>query len=372
MLFAPHVVRQEKAAVKGERPKAEATEIATSMPTVFRVRTIQTPSGVFGHIRIFTFNVDDPEGFLQEFIQLLGLVPQNGLILDVRDNGGGHVRASELALQALTPRRIVPEPVEFLNTALNLRLCRRHPKLAAWVPSMEEAVEIGATFSRAIPLTPEDSANGIGQQYFGPVVLITNARCYSATDIFAAGFQDHQIGTVLGADENTGAGGANVWTHSVLSSPLAEETATPYAALPQGAGMRVAMRRTLRVGNQSGTPLEDLGVVPDVLHRMTRRDVLEHNADLLARAGELLSARLTHSITVVDASRGNGTLHLKVAVSHVDRLDVFVDGRPRMSIDPVDGQTDITVPHPASGGSVRMDGFASGELVASRRLADSP
>lgn len=149
--------------------------------------------------------------------------------------------------------------------------------------SMEQSVETGATFSAALPLTPEDLANRIGQQYFGPVVLITNARCYSATDMFAAGFQDHAIGTVLGTDDNTGAGGANVWEQGQFMEdfPVAS---SPYLPLPNGAGMRVAIRRSLRVGERAGTPLEDLGVVPDERHRMTRRDLLEGNVDLMARA----------------------------------------------------------------------------------------
>jgi hypothetical protein len=58
--------------------------------------------------------------------------------------------------------------------------------------------------------------NDIGQRYYGPVVIITDARCYSTTDIFVAGFQDHAIGKVLGADANTGAGGANVWTDELI------------------------------------------------------------------------------------------------------------------------------------------------------------
>ena len=54
--------------------------------------------------------------------------------------------------------------------------------------------------------------NGIGQVYYGPVVLITDALSYSATDIFAAGFQDNEVGLVLGTSGNTGAGGANFWS----------------------------------------------------------------------------------------------------------------------------------------------------------------
>ncbi|MFE9975242.1 S41 family peptidase [Streptomyces hirsutus] len=298
-------------------------------------------------------------------------MPQDGLIVDVRDNGGGHIHAAEFALQVLTPRRIAPEPVQFINTPLNLRICRRHQDSSgidpgAWVPSLEQAVETGATFSGAFPLTPEDGANAIGQQYFGPVVLITNARCYSATDIFAAGFQNHRIGPVLGTDENTGAGGANVWTHELLSDLLQGDRATPYVPLPKGAGMRVSIRRTLRVGALSDTPVEDLGVVPDELHRMTRRDLLEDNADLFDRAGLLLKDREPHTVSVTDAVSVNGSLKLKVKAANVDRVDVYVDQRPYASTDLTDGQAAVTVPVAAAARAARIDGFEAGRLVAGK------
>ncbi|MFJ4616637.1 S41 family peptidase [Streptomyces sp. NPDC088812] len=372
LLFAPRVVAQERAVQAEEQaPGLRPGEIATSMPKVFTARHVETSSGRFGHIRVFTFNVTDPIAFVREFVRLIGQLPQNGLIVDVRDNGGGHIHAAEFALQVLTPRRIATEPVQFINTPLNLRICRQHQDassgidLGAWVPSMEQAVEIGAAFSSAFPITPEDGANAIGQQYFGPVVLITNARCYSATDIFAAGFQDHRIGPVLGTDENTGAGGANVWTHELLSALLAEDRATPYVPLPKGAGMRVSVRRTLRVGALSGTPVEDLGVVPDELHRMTRRDLLEDNADLFDQAGRLLQERKPHAVSVTDAVSVDGSLRIKVKATNVDRVDVYVDQRPGASVDLSDGQADVTVPGAAAARAARVDGFEAGQLVAS-------
>src|SRR5262249_26531490 len=157
----------------------------------------------------------------------------------------------------LTPRPIQPEPMQFINSSLNLLICRRHRDnplgidLGPWFPSMDQAVETGTMFSNAYPLTPPDAANAIGQRYHGPVVLITDARCCSATDIFAAGFQDHGIGPVLGVDDNTGAGGANVWTHQLLQQLMEQpelDSTSPYRALPRGADMRVAIRHTLRVG----------------------------------------------------------------------------------------------------------------------------
>ncbi|WP_327281286.1 MULTISPECIES: S41 family peptidase [unclassified Streptomyces] len=368
MLFAPKVVARQRALDAGEAaPEVRAGEISSSMPKVFRAQEVQTAAGAFGYIRIFTFNETNVEGFINEFIRLLRQMPDRGLILDVRDNGGGVIWNSELALQTLTPHRITPEPTQFINSPLNLRICRKNQEaLGAWLPSMEQAVEIGATYSSAVALTPGDDANAIGQQYVGPVVLITSARCYSATDIFAAGFQDHQIGPVLGTDENTGAGGANVWEHKHLVELLTGDPETPYRSLPKGAGMRVAIRRSLRVGANSGTPVEDLGITPDVPYRMTRRDLMEGNTDLFERAGEILKGLTPHAVSITDAAAAaGGALRIKVKATNIDRLDVYLDQRPRASVDLSDGQADVTVPDAAAAHSARVEGFAGGELVAS-------
>src|SRR3954449_2801001 len=134
----------------------------------------------------------------------------------------------------------------------------------------------------AIPITSAKDANALGQEYAGPVVLITDALCFSTTDIFAAGFQDHQIGPVLGVHMSTGAGGANVWEHSLLKLLLDQPTPdlqSPYKSLPSDTRLRVAIRRTLRVGKHAGTLVEDLGVVPDEFHAFTRNDLLSTNVD---------------------------------------------------------------------------------------------
>jgi hypothetical protein len=380
MLFAPQVVAQEQSGAQPESPVAidRGEEFPSSMPGVFRARSVETTSGTFGHIRIFTFSVDDPDAFVREFVRLIGLLPRDGLIVDVRGNGGGHIHASEFTLQTLTPRRIVPEPVQFISTPLNLAICRKHKDnptgqidLGPWYRSLDQAPETGSAFSAAFPITPEVGANALGQQYRGPVVLITDARCYSATDIFAAGFQDHEIGPVLGVDENTGAGGANVWTHALLKALLdtpTVESGSPYKALPKGANMRVSIRRTLRVAALAGTPVEDLGVVPDELHRMTRDDVLGGNVDLLNRAGELLAALPRRRLDATATLSGTGRLRLKIDASGVDRVDVFVDGRPRASTDVSGGAATVTVSGVAGATAVRLEGYADGRLAAARAL----
>ncbi|MGP3964269.1 S41 family peptidase [Nonomuraea sp. 3N208] len=377
MLYVPEAITpQESLAVADltTEPAAPGADVPTSMPAVFRARSVVTSSGTYGHIRVFTFNVNDPDGFVREFVRLIGLLPQNGLIVDVRGNGGGHIFASEFLLQTLTPHPISPEPTQFIATPLNLLICGQHKNnptgqidLTPWCRSMEQALETGAVYSGGFTITPADGANAIGQQYHGPVVLIIDARCYSATDIFAAGFQDHKIGPVLGVDDNTGAGGANVWTHQLLKTLLElpePSPGTPYKPLPGQANMRVSIRRTLRVHDLAGTPVEDLGIAPDHRHRMTRRDVLQGNADLLERAGQLLAGRPARRLDAkIDAG---GELILRTRL--VDRVDVYLDGRPRLSADLTHEVMAFPVPGIAAAQVVRVEGFKDGELVAARTI----
>lgn len=379
MLYVPDIVDLEDGQSSAQLTEPAAvggSDLPTTLPGVFRARSVTTSHGTYGHLRIFTFSVQDPVAFRDEFVRLAAALPQDGLMVDVRDNGGGHIFASEFTLQTLTPLRISPEPVQFIATPLNLRLVRRHKDdptgqidLGAWFDSLEQASETGSTYSAARPITPTEGANELGQTYHGPVVLITDARCYSATDIFAAGFADHRIGPILGVDDNTGAGGANVWTHGLLRALMQVPTPdpkSPYVTLPNGANMRVSIRRTIRVGELSGTPVEDLGVVPDVVHRLTSADLLESNVDLLDAAGGLLAALPVRRLDVTATSTG-GALTVVVETTGIDRIDLYLDDRPAGSVDVVAGAATLPVAGTV-GQTLRADGFAEGELVASRRV----
>ncbi|MDX1541891.1 MAG: S41 family peptidase, partial [Geminicoccaceae bacterium] len=267
ILYAPEAVAAEARIAAGRRPGRSVSPLESRRPEM-TADVLDTPDGRLGYLRIWTFAPGIPgesfeaflDGFVGEAARLLGALPDDGLILDVRGNGGGVIGAGERLLQLLTPKPIEPERLQFINSALNLEICRRSGPgsgldLSSWAPSIEQAVQTGAIWSRAFEVTSADEANRLGQHYCGPVVLITDARCYSTTDIFAAGFQDHGIGPVLGVDRNTGAGGANVWDHGLLSFLMQGRPENPYRPLPQGVRMRVAIRRNLRVGPAAGTPL---------------------------------------------------------------------------------------------------------------------
>ncbi|MCD4843745.1 MAG: hypothetical protein K8R25_04560, partial [Methanosarcinales archaeon] len=375
-LFASEAVAAEKKIMMKETSRAAPPHgLATSMPTVFRASNVETDHGTYGYIRIFTFNVDNADDFVTEFVHLVQLLSKNGLIVDVRDNGGGYICASECLLQVLTPNRIKPEPMQFINTPLTYEICRRNsqgPELSSWINSINLSIETGATFSQSFSITSEKSCNAIGQKYNGPVLLITNALCYSATDMFAAGFQDNKIGPILGTNWNTGAGGANVWTHKILSTIMSEEnppfkvlSESPFKSLPNGAGMRVSIRRSLRVHEHEGMPLEDLGVVPDYKHDMTEKDLIYGNVDLINCAAEILAKMPVYVLSANINSSPEGTLSVNVTSKNISRLDVFLDDRPAGSRNINDGLTQIDLEIPLQGASfVELRGFDDNRHVA--------
>lgn len=293
-LYAPPRPKRRRSPVKRRLMSGE--DIVTSFPDVLRARVVKTPSGQFGYLRIFTFVVANADTFVNEVVRLVKLLPKRGIVLDVRGNGGGFIWAAEMLLQLFTDRHIEPERAQFLNSPLTLDLARRHASsalsaslnFAPWIESMSNSVITAAVHSEGFPITPPEQANAVGRQYPGRVVLITDALVYSATDMFTAGFRDHELGPILGVDDNTGAGGANVWEYLLLQNLLADKEPS-LAPLPQGCDMRVAVRRTLRAGGSAGLPLEDLGVMPDERHFLTRRDVLGQNEDLIAHAAQLLA-----------------------------------------------------------------------------------
>ncbi|GAB5463065.1 MAG: hypothetical protein HoeaKO_31560 [Hoeflea alexandrii] len=378
-LFAPKVVAAEAAMIgrkaSRRRKKFDAGEtIASDMPEVFNAKTVETTKGKFGHIRIFTFSVDDADEFVNEFVRLTELLPQSGLMIDVRGNGGGLIYAGERMLQTLTPKAVETERMQFINTSLNLDVVRKNSPsssvigldLEPWKESMEESISTGAVYSRGYPITDTQWANNIGQRYQGPVVLITDAKCYSTTDIFAAGFQDHEIGPIIGVDGNTGAGGANVWTHSLLRR-LAGRSG-PYESLPNGANMRVAIRRTLRVGGRAGTPVEDLGVQPDFVYNMTRSDLLDGNANLIEFAAAKLSELPVRKLKAQVTNQQSANLTISISTENLSRVDVYLDNRPVGALDVSDGDTELVIEDVADFETLFLQGFDEDELAAAWRI----
>ena len=130
--------------------------------------------------------------------------------------------------------------------------------------------------------------------------------------------------------------------------------------------MRVAIRRTLRVGEQSGTPVEDLGVKPDTQYSLTRDDLLNSNTDLIDHAATLLASMPVRALRLTTSQTGS-SLTVDATTAGIDRLDTYVDGRPLDTRDVSDGTHTINVSVPDSSELLELAGYKNGDYVAARK-----
>lgn len=333
----------------------------------------QKALGRFGYIRIKTFETQTADQFVAEFGRILDGMENDGLILDVRSNPGGSVEAAERILQFMTPAPIKPANFHFVNSRLtqhvaaNLKqesgkgaLGENHREWLPWMDDLLDSVSSGSPLTPGRPLTNPDDANDTGQRYQGPIVLIVDALAYSATDIFAAGFQDHAIGKIIGVDENTGGGGANRWLHEELRMKLEHVPGVALQKLPGGAQMGLAIRRSTRVGAKAGHPIEDFGVARDVKYLLTRDDILHEDRDLLNFACQHLAALPATRLKVLKAEVKAGGIELTLDARNLFRIECLVNGLLQCSFAAGAAQP-MTVPTVGlmdAPSQIRVNGFA--------------
>jgi C-terminal processing protease CtpA/Prc len=296
-------------------------------------RAITVDEREYGYLRLWSFDLSDDDGFVAEVVSILGQLPQDGLIIDLRGNPGGLIWAAERLLQLFTPSRISPSRFSIIASDLTRAMTdapQNRRELGPWRRTLLEAIGTGEVYSQSVTVTPHDRCNDIGQVYGGPVVAVVDPTTYSAADLFAAGFADNGLGTVVSVGRATGAGGANVWRADTLNSVLAG-TSKSLPRLPRGVGFTMSVRRATRIGASDGAPIEDVGIVGHRSYAMTRADLLDGNVGLHAYCARLLEAEPSTSMTVAWSSPT-----LTVAVAKLDRVDVYVDSRPRASLDVAD------------------------------------
>ncbi|MGH9350498.1 MAG: S41 family peptidase [Vicinamibacterales bacterium] len=367
LLFAPHALTGKQArAPKPSARRASATEIVpTELPEVLKVMTIDAPGGPFGYVRIYSFDIDSDADLLDELLRLFPLLPDRGLIIDVRGNPGGYILAAERALQLFTPNRILPTRFSTLATPLTRDIAMADAaasELKPWRVSLEAAVRNGELYAQAIPITTPEECNDLGQHYGGPVVLVGDSTTYSSGDLFAAGFVDNAIGPFLCVGTATGAGGANVWEYSDLRQALAGSAAA-LPALPDGINLTLSFRRATRSGPSEGLPIEDVGI-EGTPYAMTRDDVLHGNRDLIAACVAVLKRQPFSRLSAVLDKPGRS---IAVTTSGLDHLDALFDGHPGTA-ERIDGNATTTIGYPAGTRTVELTGFSRGEVRQRRRI----
>jgi hypothetical protein len=365
------------------------------------------PEARFGYIKIqgFTEGSSAPgftDRIVQEFeriVTLMDRVAPDGLILDIRNNPGGDVQAAERMLQMLTAREIQPVQFHLANTQAVLDILRglkasmkdrnANPdelaELQAWLDDAEsEPMPKGSRLTSGRPLTDPDSANDTGQIYQGRgVTLLINSLTYSAADIFAAGFQDHGIGVILGTSLITGAGGANLWSHDDLLTKVGPSRGIPLAKLPGDASMSIAIRRCSRIGREGAdsddpaavenAPIEDLGVKVDILYESeTVEDVIGGHPGILRRACEALRDKVAHRVDVRKFEvLDGGQVSVDVETVNIASLKLILDGRLSVRITGGGGLRTVLIPAitgVANPVRLRIEGYTPDELIRARTI----
>ena len=106
LLFQTALWEQDR---RANQPVAKAaTWIETTFPDAISARRLRTAHGTFGYLRLWTFDVEHSERFMEEVARILRSLPRKGLIIDLRSNPGGVIDTAERLLQLFTRKPIQP------------------------------------------------------------------------------------------------------------------------------------------------------------------------------------------------------------------------------------------------------------------------
>jgi C-terminal processing protease CtpA/Prc len=269
-------------------------------------RLIENTHGKFGYLKLSSFSPEflSLDATVLEIKRILeeDFTKTDGLIIDLRNNGGGKISLAHKLVELFSPK--APTPLNFVlkTSEGNKHFVEHMYKGSETGKALEEAIASGALYSRPFTLDPKETISTLGQSYFKPVALMTNAKCYSSCDMFAALMQDNGLGRSFGEDSTTGGGGANNYDHSFFVDSL-KDNMGPLKKMPHGQDFRFAWRQTLRVLENAGRLIEDEGVRANVILKKSLNDLLHDSQDEINTVTEWLkneNPKFTSSVVMSD------------------------------------------------------------------------
>jgi len=233
--------------------------------------------GKFGYIRLASFVPDNGVDFaVQEVRRIIydEFEGTRGMIFDVRDNGGGFGQLSDELPQLFGRNEAVTAQDRLINTEEMARIFNESafgPAFPEGLEAINEVAGTDATHTRVFSLFDAPGVNTFGQVYNGPVAVLANSNSYSASDYFSCHMQDSGIGFVFGEEPRTGAGGANVFEHSLF----AQFVPSVFTPMPATHRARVSFGQAVRQGLNEGEFIEDFGCKADLLVSPRLSDLMD-------------------------------------------------------------------------------------------------
>ena len=246
---------------------------------------IENQFGKFGYIRLASFVPDNGVDFaVQEIRRIIyeEFDGTKGMIFDVRDNGGGFGQLSDELPQLFGRNDAVRSLDRLINTEENIRIFNESIFGVVFPEAQQALNEVAGTdetHTRVFGLFDAPGLNAFGQVYNGPVAVLANSNSYSASDYFSCQMQDSGAGFVFGEEPRTGAGGANVFEHSVF----AQFAPTVFTPMPGTHRARVSQGQAVRSGLNEGRFIEDFGCEADLLVSPRLSDLLDGGEDQVTK-----------------------------------------------------------------------------------------
>lgn len=289
-------------------PPVSPIPVQTPARNFYEAFEIQSTSGTYGYINIKSFDPEKPSEFsgsdfeyleyvVNEFSKTLSNMSYRGIVVDISDNGGGYAFLGKITFELLTDKNVPPIPVVSRATNLTVSMYSQTSSriYSIYRAAVKQSFSIGEQFTGPVAylFNVSNLYDGLEpirrypQVFTGKLILVTDAKSYSTSDLLASWVRDTKAGTVVGLDDSTGGGGASIRYFSFLQSTFAETFKTE---LPSDVDFTTASIRLFRNGKRlGGTLLENFGVRPDKRYYTTIRDVTNNNADFLEYLGaELL------------------------------------------------------------------------------------
>jgi C-terminal processing protease CtpA/Prc len=273
----------------------------SDIPAAFECYTVDAGPNLhyrFGYVKLKAFGGNlkgadaSTDALVAEFRRISATMQEmtpDGLVIDIRGNHGGDIEAAERMLRMLSRNPIRPVGFRLPGTPAMREVFELLQEKAPVTPENEALVEKSrAEFEAWLELPDIFQENGLSaiasisdpdwvnderQVYCGKLVLVVDGSVYSAAEMFAAGFQDANLGQIIGVDRTTGGAGANMMDHESLRETLPRVPSLQLEPLPKGTGIDVAIRRCERTRNRRS--IEDHGVECDVHYRPNAAYTLE-------------------------------------------------------------------------------------------------
>ncbi len=332
-------------------------DLIESKDPILKYKMIRNDFGSFGYLRLESFVPEKLSSteIVAEIKRLLDgpLAEGEGLIIDVRSNGGGIIWIGEAMVQLLNQRNTVPLNFVLKNSETNRFFWETSGATDPFTLELRKAESEGRAYSTAIPLNPAAGINSLGQYFMKPVAVFMNSSCYSTCDMFSASMQDLGAGIIVGEDANTGAGGANNWNHQTIMNSLPDGKKGPFKALPGGMNIGFSFRQTIRTGLHAGEFIEDTGVKADMIVEATTDDLDTSEVQLRKITRKLAEEALKFrsSVKIQEMSSIDVKLNERPTVNmkwdNTDSMDIRVNGIVKGSIDLENSQTegrDVIIP----------------------------